>query len=279
MQVVRVLNNNAVLASRPDGRRVVLMGKGIGFGKHLGDPVDEAAVRHTFVPGGPHPIGRLADLVGDLPIDITETAGLIIRAGQARAGVPATQALLLTVADHLTFAVRRGGHGSAAYPLAWEVSQLFPDELAAGREALRIIADRHGVHLPDEEATAFALHFVNAQFVGDLSRTVAMTQRITQLLGVVGASLGIKPATDSLSVARFVTHLRYLFARVAQERQITDAPSPLSDTIRESHPRSFRTAERLREVLEMDARGITDDEVTYLALHVARLATDAGCAT
>lgn len=275
MQVVRVLNNNTVLAGRPDGSKVVLMGKGLGFGRRLGDPVDRSAIQHTFVPGGSHPIGRLADLVGDLPIEITQTAGTIMRIGHERTGVPVTQALLLAIADHLAFAVRRGDHGAAAYPLAWEVSQLFPDELAVGRAALELIATDHGVRLPPEEATAFALHFVNAQLAGgDLSRTVAMTRRITQLPDVVAAAMDVPLDHQSMSVARFVTHLRYLFVRLEQERQIADTPSLLEESVRAAHPRSYRAAERVREVLEMDGRHLLDDEVTYLALHVARLASD-----
>lgn len=280
MQVVRVLNNNAVLAARPDGCRVVLMGKGVGWGKHLGDTVDPGAVQHTFVPDGTHTIARLADLVGDLPIEVTETAGLILRAGRERTGTTPTQALLLAVADHLALALVRGDHGAAAYPLAWEVSQLFPDELAVGREALEVVHARHGVRLPPEEATAFALHFVNAQFVGgDLTRTLAMTQRIARLLDVVAVSLDVPLEPDSMSVARFVTHLRYLFVRLDQGRDLPPGPSALAPVVREAHPRSWRTAERLREVLEMDARPLGEDEVTYLALHVARLATDAGTRT
>lgn len=70
MWVVRVLNNNAVLASRRDGTKTVLFGKGIGFGKRLGDPVDMEQVTNTFVPDGSHPIGRLVGYLRDLPIEV-----------------------------------------------------------------------------------------------------------------------------------------------------------------------------------------------------------------
>ncbi|WP_168581453.1 PRD domain-containing protein [Gephyromycinifex aptenodytis] len=280
MQVVRVLNNNAVLAQRNDGTRVVLMGKGLGFGRHLGDPVDVASVTQTFVPDGEHSIGRLAGLLGDLPLEITETAGRIVGAYRRRTGLEPTQALLLAVADHLSVAVRHRDHEAAAYPLAWEVAQLFPEELAAGREALDIIASDHDVRLPPEEATAFALHFVNAQVAGrNMAHTVAMTHRIRQVLSVVAAAFDTALDDQSMSVARFVTHLRYLFVRLAQQGQVTQAPALLIESIRTAHPNSWRVAERLQGVLVMDGHHLNEAELSYLTLHVARLATDVGVAT
>lgn len=277
MQVVRVLNNNAVLAARGDGARVVLMGKGIGWGRRLGDEVDPTAVQHTFVPDTSHPIGQLASLVGDLPIEVAQTAARIVGAARRRTGLQPTQALLLAVADHLAVALQRAGHGSPAYPLAWEVSQLFPDELAAGHDALQLIAEDHGAVLPREEATAFALHFVNAQAAGPgMAHTVAMTRRITQVLSVVAAALDVELDHQSMSVARFVTHLRYLFVRLARGDQVTETPSSLCASIRAAHPLSWRVAERLAEVVEMDGHRLSTDELGYLTLHIARLAQDLG---
>lgn len=40
-QVVKSLNNNAVLVQKPGGSQIVLMSKGVGFGKKPGDLVEE----------------------------------------------------------------------------------------------------------------------------------------------------------------------------------------------------------------------------------------------
>ncbi|SPF67112.1 CAT RNA binding domain [Propionibacterium ruminifibrarum] len=42
MEVLRVFNNNVVLARDELGREVVVTGRGVGFKKKSGDPVDPA---------------------------------------------------------------------------------------------------------------------------------------------------------------------------------------------------------------------------------------------
>ncbi|GAB95987.1 beta-glucoside operon transcriptional antiterminator [Kineosphaera limosa] len=276
MKVVRALNNNAVLAQDEAGGRVVLMGRGIGFGSRLGDAVDAAAVTHRFVPDVTHPIGTLTNLVDELPLEVAQAAAAITHAAGERLRVTPSQGLLLCVADHLRFALirlERGGLG--AYPLQWEVAQLYPDELSVGQSAVDIASRELGVELPREEAVAFALHFVNAAFATeDLERTVAMTQRIKLILVVVRAALGMDVDDESMSTARFVTHLRYLFVRISSGRQIAEAPELLGLAVERTHPLAHRTALRVAEIFELDSTALTADEVTYLALHIARLARE-----
>ena len=50
LEVVRVLNNNAVLATDRVGGQAILLGRGLGFGKHLGDEIDPGAASQVFVP-------------------------------------------------------------------------------------------------------------------------------------------------------------------------------------------------------------------------------------
>lgn len=48
------------------------------------------------------------------------------------------------------------------YPLLGEVSNLYPQEYAQGRAMLASLNARLDVTLPDGEATALAMHLVNA---------------------------------------------------------------------------------------------------------------------
>ena len=48
MEAIKVYNNNAVSAVRPDGREVVLVGNGIGFSKRPGDVIDERKIEKIY---------------------------------------------------------------------------------------------------------------------------------------------------------------------------------------------------------------------------------------
>lgn len=79
----------------------------------------------------------------------------------------------------------------------------------------------------------------------------------------------------TVNAARFITHLRYFLVRVRSDRQLTDEAGPLRDAIRASYPAAYACAQRCRTVLELRlGRTVTEDEVVYLTLHVARLTTE-----
>lgn len=279
MEVVRALNNSAVLCVDADGTQVVLLGKGIGFGKHPGDGMTSTDADQVFVPSPTVPLQQLVSQLDGLPIEALDLAAEIVHtlsdlpviSEPQRQSV--AQGLILALADHLSFAMERVRDGiTLSYPLRWEVTQLYPKELELAHRALDLVKVRTSVTLPEDEAVAIAMHLVNAQFAGsEFNATSAMTARISQVLGVVSASLGVDLDTRSMDVARFVTHLRYLFVRISERRQISDTDDAVAASIRETAPDSYRIAEHIRTTIALDGETISDNETAYLALHVARL--------
>ena len=157
-----------------------------------------------------------------------------------------------------------------------EVSQLYPREVAAGREAVDLAAARLGIVLPADETISFALHFVNAAFASEgMAPTIHMTERIGRVLEVVSQSMGVTLDAESMNVARFVTHLRYLFVRLDADALFDDPSAELLSGIRASHLAAYACAQRVRYLLEMGGARLTEDEVLSLALHVARVTTRA----
>lgn len=282
MKVSKVFNNNVVLAvDRADGEEeVVLIGRGLGFGLRPGDDVDDERVEKTFRPGGQQTPERIAAFLEEIPADDIELAEEIVRLGRARFGDHVGPHMLFPLADHLSFALRRAREGVAiAYPLQWEVTALYPQEVAFSKEILGVVAERRGVLLPDLEAIPFALHFVNAKFgQDDMSATMQMTEAFGAVLDTVRSGLGIEIDEGSLDATRFTTHLRYLFLR--QEKRDKAAPAvdqqALYDLVRTTQPVEFACAQDVRAMLEerFDWR-LDNNEVLYLTLHVARLAAAA----
>jgi len=276
MEIVRVLNNNAAIVVNAEDVQCVAIGKGLTHGRRRGDMVDPSVIDQVFWPDVGHPVEQLATYLSDIPLDVIRVARVIAELAQERLGVRLTQALILPIADHLHFAVQRITENiELDYPLRWEVTQLYPAEVAVGREAVSLTNKTLKTRLPAEEAIPLALHLVNAQFaVQGLNRTVRMTEKITKVLQVVSTATGLEINPESMSAARFVTHLRYLFVRMDSGRQITDSPQSLMTAIREAHPAEYACAQRIRYLLEIGGQRLTSDEVEYLTLHVARLVAD-----
>lgn len=278
MRIARVFNNNVVLARDDAGREVILTGRGLGFQARPGQTVKDALVVRVFVPTDGRDPDHLGQLLAGIPpehIQLVEDALVTVGLDAVRRN----PALVIALADHVSFALRRAALGKdVEYPLLSEVRHLYADEYIQARALLSVINEHTSPKLADSEAVGLALHLVNAGFAsGDLSYTYTMTGVIQQMVTVIEQSFGISLDADSgtVSVGRFVTHLRYLFVRIHQHRQLTDEHSAVGEAIREAYPEAAECADRLAAMLELRlGAAISDDEVSYLSLHVARVVAD-----
>jgi beta-glucoside operon transcriptional antiterminator len=129
------------------------------------------------------------------------------------------------------------------------------------------------VRLPEVEAVPLALHLVNAQFdTSDISTTAQMTQTLHRTLDIIREEYGVEIDEGSVEVARFVTHLRYLFLREQQGRKLRETPAELHAALQSARPREYTSAGRIGTLLaDQYGWAISTDEILYLALHVSRL--------
>lgn len=279
MKVVRVLNNNVVLAVRPDDSPVVLTGLGVGFHARAGDEVDESKVSEVFVPENNRDSDNLGELVAAIPPSYLTLSAELLRQHLGALGLQTRSATVIALADHLAMAQRRlEVSGDTTNPLTGEAMHLYPREYAVARSIVADTNQRMGLQLPESEATAVTMHLVNAQFQsGDLTETYRMTGMFDQLFEVISTAFGIQVERHSVTAARFITHMRYFFVRAANGTQLQEGMTVLLDSLRESHPQAVNVAGKLGTILGLRLGiSLTDDELAYLAMHVARLESEAG---
>lgn len=276
MEIARVFNNNLVLALDGAGQEVILTGRGLGFQARPGQVVDPAKVARTFVPADGRDPDHLAQLLSGIPPEHIQLVGdALAEVGLEKVG--RNPSLVIALADHVSFALRRLAIGmQLEYPLLAEVQHLYVEEYEQARALLAAINARSERPLPADEAVGLALHLVNAGFAtGDLSYTYKMTGVIQQMVAVIGQTFGLDVDSGSVSIGRFITHLRYLFVRIHQHRQLQEGTSAIGAAIRTAYPDAAECARRLAELLEIRLGApLTEDEISYLALHVARVVAD-----
>ena len=277
MKVLRVFNNNVVMAEDSCRGTVIVTGRGIGFSRKPGDSLDMAKIVQIFVPDKENDISYLSAYLVDVPPEYIEVARDIYALAEHDLTTPLPQSVIITLADHIAFAVKRVRSGiELDHPLKAEVSHLYSKEYEVARKAVMIIREYSGAAIADDEAVAITMHLVNAiQFeTGDLSKTFQMTELFTQIFAVLSSTFDEDFETDSLNAARFITHLRYFFVRAYSDKQLDDQPRRLTNTIRDAFPEAFQAAQHIQGLLELRLGvQITDDELSYLTLHVSRLTT------
>ncbi|MBW3092700.1 PRD domain-containing protein [Bifidobacterium sp. 82T10] len=277
MKVLRVFNNNVVLAA--DGaQEVIVTGRGLGFKAKPGQEIDNAKVVRVFVPSDGRDPDHLAELLSNIPPEMIR----LVTDAMTRVGLgsqaESKPTLVMALADHIAGALRRLKHGDqVSYPLTAEVQSLYPAEYEqAERLIAQLNAELNGI-LPDGETVALAMHLVNAGFsTGDLSYTYQMTGIIQQMIAVIERCYGIELDQHSVNVGRFITHLRYLFVRIRQHEQLDREPEPIIDSITQSYPEATSCARAVADIVRIRlGEPLTADEVAYLALHIARVTSDA----
>lgn len=287
MRIHKLFNNNVLLAVTDDGQEHIVMGRGIGFGAKAGDEVDPGKVTQTFVPvDAGESFNHIHALLAEIPLDILSLAADVAKEAHREFGIAATAGFVLPLADHLAFALASGRDrcrlGAGEHPLATEVRQFYPRELAFSRKAVQRAAAISGTDLPPGDDIAVALHLVNAQFTGNnFATTVRMTKTVGQVLDVVDALTGQPVDRESTPVARFLTHLRYLFAQldIVEEhgpRQSNVTLASVEKAMRAEHPDAHRAAQRMAYLIESGTgKELSRNEITYLTLHVVRLTSTA----
>ncbi|MFV0407894.1 MAG: PRD domain-containing protein [Propioniciclava sp.] len=275
MEILRVFNNNVILARELGGPEVVLTGRGVGYQKQAGDLVDPDKVARKFVPAGDVDSGGFAALVAELPPEHLALADEALAVVDGRIKDNVGSSLLIAIADHLSFAIKRRRQGiEMEFPLRAEVAHLYPEELSAAQAMLAQINRQLDEPLPDDEAVALAMHLVNAGFAtGNLAPTYQMTEVLRQVFDIVDQSVGQAFDRQGVNAARFIAHLRYFFVRVHDGAQIDENREGIQQAISSAYPDAYQTAIHIKAMLELRLGvNVTDDELTYLTMHVARLA-------
>ena len=189
MRINKVYNNNLVLA-KGEGEEIIVMGRGLGFQKKSGDEIDTSLVEKTFVMQDSSTTHELMRVYIDLsPVEI-EVVLDIIKHSQEVIETNFDTAFYITLADHLHYTFQRSRENTIVQnPLSWEIRKFFSKKYQLGRDSLKIVFEKLGVILPDDEVSPIALHFINAQKdSGLVKQSYQISKIVTDILGIVRLS-------------------------------------------------------------------------------------------
>lgn len=275
MRVVKVLNNSVILAIEDGGGEVVLMGKGIGFHKSIGQILDSTECERVFVLRDRQTNRNILQLAAQTDERIFEITRRIVDYAVSRYQMSLMDHIYLALTDHLAFAVKRQAEGMAVPGYySTDVRRFNPREYDVGRYARQLVLSDLGVELPEDEITNIAFHFINAQRNRKQSDdTRRMAEIVKGVLEIVKYHFGLNYNEESVSYGRFLTHVQAMAHRLVQNIDLKeDLTEFLYDQIVPMCPAEYRCAGRVAEFLE-DAFHIqlSRQEALYLTLHIHRI--------
>ena len=107
MRLKKAFNNNALLALDENEEEVIVMGKGIAFGKKSGDRIDESLIQKKFVFDKSELNEKFSQLFDEIPQQYVELTVSIVEMAQKELGIRFDSSIYLALSDHITYAVRR----------------------------------------------------------------------------------------------------------------------------------------------------------------------------
>ena len=282
LRIKKVINNNILCAIDEKGTEMIVTGRGIGFGRKVGQFVDPGQVEKTYRMEDKTEQRRLRELVEQIPLEHLRLTEEMLEEIKATVSQPLNESLLITLADHISFAIQRKEQGiEFTNPLAGSILCYYPTEYQLGKRCLALIRERCGVELNADEAAFIALHIVNAELNTDMSEMYDITRFIDGAVEVVEYFYSDRPSfdRDSLEFSRFVVHLRYFAQRLFQDKLMPDSDDESDRLFRTLIARNckqhYKCACCVGEYVEKTwHKKLSEEELIYLTIHLKRIAGD-----
>ncbi len=276
MRIKKVFNNNVLLAEK-NGREVVLIGKGIGFKKHTGDDVEQQQITKIYTPEGDNWISNFQSLMADIEPEYFEVASQIIELAEQQLQTTFNVYLLSSLTDHIHFAVYRHHHQMDIHnEILWETKRIYHREFQVGMQALALIKKHFDVTLLEDEAGFIAMKFVeNSMADSNTDQTLAMTKLINDILNIVKYQLSLTMPDESVSLQRFLVHLRFFAERLTLKRpdQSQGADDDfLFEHLSKQYPRAFACVQKIAVFVKKSTeQTVSVNERIYLIMHIQRM--------
>lgn len=277
MEIKQVFNNNVVLTTDAKNYEVVVMGKGIGFQKKKGEQIDRELIDKTFILTKIVDKSIFPDIYKQLSEDEIDVIIEIIHMAEETLGVEFQSNLYIALADHIHYALERMKQVlPLTNPLNIEVRKYYPKEYSVGQKALTLINERLGIELFNDEASSIALHFVTGQKEGYLiNQTIKVTEIVHNILNILRLHYKRNFDENSISYARFLTHIQYFAHRIIFGEQKGTVDSFLFEQVQKSYPNTFQCVSKIKQFVETTYDfEMGEDEQVYLTIHIERIISD-----
>ncbi|MDF1493331.1 PRD domain-containing protein [Caproiciproducens sp. CPB-2] len=269
-RIAKVLNSNAVLAQDEEENQVVLMSKGIGFGKRVGEKIqDNAEDRKIFYIHDDSVNSAKLKQIDSQVQQVEEVTREIVEVARERLHIDNSK-LYGALLDHITFAVECLHMGLPIdNPFCGEIAILYSREYETAQIAAEIIKERIGVEIGDGETGFIALHLYSARENRHIRSAMKSTRVYSEILSMVGNAIDKKLDNTHAPAKSFLLSLHCLVTLTVNRNPIV---MKLNQQVKLSMLDSYRTALQVAKMIygEMDVQ-LSEDAVAFIAVDIEKL--------
>ncbi|MDU1021910.1 MAG: PRD domain-containing protein, partial [Lactobacillus paragasseri] len=220
MRVEKKINNNVAVCTDGNGQELIALGRGIGFPKTPYELTDLSKIDMTFY----RVSSQTVQMLTTISEDVIMVSSKIVQLAQTKLQNQFSTNVVFSLADHISFAIERIKKNEIFdFSLSYDIQHLYPKEYDVGLKALQYVKEDLKIIFPKAEATAIAMHFINAREVSSQNISKSNTDNTLNLIiGTIEDQFNIKIDMKSFVFNRFKIHLQYFLKRIESNKQIHD---------------------------------------------------------
>jgi beta-glucoside operon transcriptional antiterminator len=272
----KILNNNVIITLNEKNQEMILMGRGIGFKKNIGDNYDPLLTEKRFKISDENNGSTNDNTAVNIPIEILATTEKIIEYVTAQVTCKLDDHLYLQLADHIQVAIMRFKQGlTIPNSFNWEMKKIYPKEYELGLYALTIIKQRLGITLPSDEAGLITFHIINAKQNRSISKLVNLIKITQQILDMIKDYFNLDYNEDSPYYQRFIIHLKFFAIRIINNNLILNGIDFPYSLVKQQYQHAFQCTENIATfLLNHYQYQLTEEEKLFLTIYIERIRTD-----
>lgn len=274
-RILNPMNNNVSLVRNSKGEELIVVGKGISFGKKKGDLISEDQVEKVFRMKTEESRENFMTLLKDVPLDFITVTYEIIDNLSKKYQYPVQEYLYVTLTDHIYCsyqAISQGRYKDSNLP---DISTKYPTAFRIANEAFEIYRQKLTENLPEDEIIRIAYHFINAEGVNEVEVVESIDKRKEILKSVenVLRSYDIQRTPDNNNFYdRFMIHLNYFLDYLDRSRDDNQSLLDMEEHIKNTYPEAFEIGSKIYQVIAQETGvDLYKSERVYLVLHIQRL--------
>lgn len=277
MKIEKILNNNAFISLDKNGEEIIVVGKGIAFGKKQGNEVELSGGYKIFSNSDQELNQRLKNIVSDIPEEYMKITEQVVFMLEKEYDKKVNDIIYVSLTEHIHGAVERFKKGiQIKNPLLIDIKRLFRDEYEVSKQALEAIQEEFGIEFEEDEAGYIAQHIVNAQLDDDMSDIVNVTRIMQDILNIIKYSYKIDFNEESVYYYRFVTHLKFFAQRILNRSTYEDDNVEIFEVFKDKYTESYKCVLKIKEqIKQIYDYELSKDEQLYLMIHIEKITTKA----
>lgn len=268
-KIIKIFNNNVILAEQKH-KQMILVSKGIGFGKRAGDIIKANAniekVFHEIPTESEHIV---LNEMTELTRRIKDLTHQIIEIAEEKLGTLNEHSEKM-LEEHIEFAIERLGMGlTIENPFIDEIVTLYAKEYEIAGIARDCINEAIGIDIGEEEQGFIALHLCSARKNKSVNEIMTITRIYKECLQIVERELDINIEFESSFKREFLKMLKFYI-------DYAQASDSFNLAIKKEVARKLKPAYKAAHHIILylkDQKGIeaTDDMKAYMAIDIQKL--------